>query len=101
MLGAGVAADGGSERELGSVMKLAILPDGVLTPMWRSKRNADVVDVGSLEKVEKRITVKNLGEPQGNLHDKSFCSFSKIRIEENLGGVGISLGDRQFDYRFY
>jgi hypothetical protein len=28
MLGAGVAADGGSERELGSVMKLAILPDG-------------------------------------------------------------------------
>jgi hypothetical protein len=78
MLGAGVAADGGSERELGSVMKLAILPDGVLTPMWRSKRNADVVDVGSLEKVEKRITVKNLGEPQGNLRDKSFCSFSKI-----------------------
>jgi hypothetical protein len=98
---AGVAADGGSERELGSVMKMAILLDGELTPVRRSKRNADVADVGSLEKAEKRIAVKNLEEPQRNLHDKSFCSFSKICIEENLGGVGISLGDRQFDYRFY
>jgi hypothetical protein len=94
MLGAGVAADGGSERELGSVMKMAILLDGELTPVRRSKRNADVADVGSLEKAEKRIAVKNLEEPQRNLHDKSFCSFSKICIEENLGGVGISLGDR-------
>jgi hypothetical protein len=94
MLGAGVAADGGSEKELGSVMKMAFLSDGELTPVRRSKRNADVADAGSLEKAEKRIAVKNLEEPQGNLNDKSFCSFSKSRIVENLGGVGISLGDK-------
>lgn len=52
-----------------------------------------MTDVRSLEKAEKRIVVKNLEEPQGNLNVKSFCSFPKIRIEENLGGVGIRLGD--------
>jgi hypothetical protein len=52
MLEAGVTANGGSEKELGSVMKMTILSDGV-TPVRRSKRNADVADVGSLEKGEK------------------------------------------------
>jgi hypothetical protein len=46
-----------------------------------------------LEKVERRIAVKNLEEPQGNLNVNSFCSFSNTRIKENLGGVGISLGN--------
>jgi hypothetical protein len=48
-------------------MKMAILSNGELTPVRRSKRNADVADVGSLEKAEKRITIKNLKKPQGNL----------------------------------
>jgi hypothetical protein len=94
MLGAGVTADGGLEKELGSVMKMAILSDGELTPVRRSKRNADVAGAGSLEMAEKRIAVKNLEEPQGNLNDKLFCSFSKSRIMENLDRVGISLGDK-------
>jgi hypothetical protein len=34
---------------------------------------------------EKRVAVKNLEEPQGNLHVKSFCSFPDVRFEENLG----------------
>jgi hypothetical protein len=95
MLEAGVTTNGGSEKELGSVMKMAVLSDGELTPVRRSKRNADVADVGSLEKAEKRIAVKNLEEPQGNLHVKSFCSFPNVRIEENLGGVGINMGDNE------
>jgi hypothetical protein len=46
-----------------------------------------VVDVDSLEKVEIRVAVKNLKEPQGNLNDKSICSFSSVRIKDNLGGL--------------
>ena len=71
---------------------MAVLSDGELTPVRRSKRNADVVDVDSLERVERRVTIKNLEKPQGNLDVNSFCSFSNVRIEENLGKVGISLG---------
>jgi hypothetical protein len=51
-----------------------------------------VVDVDSLKRVERRVAIKNLEEPQGNLDVHSFCSFSKVRIKKNLGGVGISLG---------
>lgn len=54
MLEAGVAADGGIEKEFGSVMELAILSDGELTPVRRSKRIVDVADMGSLEKAEKK-----------------------------------------------
>ena len=50
MIEAGVSADGGSKKELGSVIKMVVLLDGVLTPVQRSKRNADVADVDSLEK---------------------------------------------------
>ena len=94
MLGAGVAADGESKKDLGSVMKMAIMSNGELTPVRRSKRNAEVADVDSLQKAERRVAVKNLEEPQGNLNVNSFCSFSNVRIKENLGRVGISLGDK-------
>jgi hypothetical protein len=93
MLDAGVAADGMSKQELGSVMKMKVLSDGELTTVRRSKRNAGVADVDSLEKAERRVAVKNLEEPQGNLNVNSFCSFSITRIKENSGGVGISLGN--------
>ncbi|CAD6244657.1 unnamed protein product [Miscanthus lutarioriparius] len=43
---------------------MAVLSDGELTPVRRSKRNADVVDVDSLERVERRVTIKNLEKPQ-------------------------------------
>ncbi|CAD6217740.1 unnamed protein product [Miscanthus lutarioriparius] len=52
---------------------MAIMSNGELTPVRRSKRNTEVADVDSLEKAERRVAVKNLEEPQG--------------------GVGISLGD--------
>jgi len=90
-----VVADGGSEKELGSVMKMAILSYGELTPVRRSKQNADVADVGSLEKAEKRVAVKNLEETQGKANVNSLCSFSNVRIKQNLGGVVISLGDKE------
>jgi hypothetical protein len=93
MLGAGVTADGESKNELGSVMKVD-LSDGELTPVWRSKRNVDFSDVDSMQKAESRVAFKNLEEPQGNLNDNSICSFSNVHIKENLGGVGISLGDK-------
>ena len=35
--------------------------------MRRSNRNVNVADVDSLEKVEKRVAVKNLEETQGYL----------------------------------
>ena len=54
--------------------------------------SADVEDVHSFDRAERRVAVKNLEEPQGNLDVHSFCSFSNVHIEENLGGVGISLG---------
>ena len=95
MLEAGVSADGGATKELGSVMTLAVLSDGELTPVRRSKRNAGVADVDSLEKAEKRVAIKNLEENEGNAKINSFCSFSNIRIEQNLKGVGISLGDNE------
>jgi len=94
MLGVGVAADGESKKDLGSVMKMAIMSNGELTPVRRSKRNAEVADVDSREKAERRVTIKNLEEPQGNLNVNSFCFFSNVHIKENLGGVGISLGDK-------
>ena len=75
MLEAGVSADGGATKELGSVMTLAVLSDGELTPVWRSKRNAGVADVDSLEKAEKRVAIKNLEENKGNAKINSFCSF--------------------------
>jgi hypothetical protein len=75
-------------------MKMAVLLDGELALVRRSKRNADVADVDSLEKAEIRAAVKNLEEPQGNLNDNSICSFSNVRIKENLEGVGISLDDK-------
>jgi hypothetical protein len=59
------------------------LSDGELTPGWQSKRNADMADVCSLEKAEKRAAIKNLEGSQGNLHVKSFCSFPDVRFEEN------------------
>ena len=95
MLEAGVSADGGATKELGSVMTLAVLSDGELTPVRRSKRNAGVADVDSLEKAEKRVAIKNLEENEGNAKKNSFCSFSNIHIEQNLKGVGISLGDNE------
>jgi hypothetical protein len=91
MLEVGIAANG-ETNDLGSVMMMMVLSDGELTPVWRSKQNADVVDVDSFERAERRVVVKNLEEPQGNLGVHSFCSFSNVYIEENLGGVGISLG---------
>jgi len=62
-VGAGVGADGESKKDLGSVMKMTIMSNGELTPVWRSKWNAEVADVDSLEKVERRVAVKNLEEP--------------------------------------
>jgi hypothetical protein len=94
MLQARLAADGGVHREMGSVMTMAVLSDGELTPVRRSKRNADVADVHALEKAEKRIAYKNPEEPQGNAFAviNSFTSFSTDRIEQNLVGIGITLG---------
>ena len=95
MLEARVSADGGATKELGSVMTLAVLSDGELTPVRRSKRNAGVADVDSPKKAEKRVAIKNLEENEGNAKINSFCSFSNIHIEQNLKGVGISLGDNE------
>ena len=91
MVEARVSVDG---NVLGSVMTMAVLSDGELTPVRRSKRNADVADVHSLEKAEKRVAINNLDDPQGNAKAvfNSVVSFSSDRIEQNLGGVGISLG---------
>ena len=60
MVEAGVSAD---VNVLGSVMTMAVLSDGELTPVRRSKWNADVADVHSLEKAEKRVAIKNLEDP--------------------------------------
>jgi len=95
MIEAGVTADGGSKKELGSVMTMAIPSDGELTLVRRSKRNAVVADVDSLEKAEKRVAIKNLEETQGKANVNSVCSFSNVRFEQNLGEVGISLGDKE------
>ena len=38
MLGAGVAADGESKKDLGSVMKMAIMSNGELTPVTTGDR---------------------------------------------------------------
>jgi len=95
MVEAGLSADGGTKKELGSVMTMAVLSDGELTPVRRSKRNADVADVHALEKAEKRIAYRNLEEPQGNVNAlvNSVTSFSSDPIEHNLGVIGITLGD--------
>jgi hypothetical protein len=93
MIEAGVQADGVPEKEWGSVMTMAVLADGELTPVRRSKRNVDVADVDSLEKAEKRVAVKNLEGTQGKPFVNSVCAFSNIHIEKNLGGLGITLGD--------
>jgi hypothetical protein len=97
MVNAGVSADGESNNALGSVMTMVVLSDGELTPVRRSKRNADVADVHSLEKAEKRVAIKNLEAPQGNENTviNSVCSFSSDRIEKNLQGVGICLGCKE------
>jgi hypothetical protein len=63
LLKAGVVADGETESDLGSVMKMAVLSDGKLTPVRRSKRNAMVADVDSFERAERRVAVKSLEEP--------------------------------------
>lgn len=55
MLGAGVSADGGSDKELGSVMKVSVLSEGELTLVRRSKWNAETADVHSLEKTKKKL----------------------------------------------
>jgi hypothetical protein len=89
MVAARVPADGETKnRELGSVMKMAVLSDGELTPVRRSKRNADEADVDSLEKAKKRVAVKNLENPQGNLNCNSICPFSNARIKGKLRGTG-------------
>jgi hypothetical protein len=41
-------------------MMMAVLFDGELTPVWHSKQNADMVDVDSFERAERRVVVKNL-----------------------------------------
>jgi hypothetical protein len=92
---AGIATDGETKNALGSVLKMAVLSDGEITPVQRSKRNADVADVDSFEKAARRVAIKNLEEPQGNPDVHSFCSFSNTHIEENLGGVGLSLGSNE------
>jgi len=91
---AGLSADGGTKKELGSMMTMVVLSDGELTPVRRSKRNADVADVHALEKAEK-IAYRNLEEPQGNVNAlvNSVTSFSSDRIEHNLGVIGITMGD--------
>jgi hypothetical protein len=96
MVNAGVSVDGESNNVLGSVMTMAVLSDRELTPVQRSTRNADVADVHSLEKAEKRVAIKNLEAPQGNENTviNSVCSFSSDRIEKNLQGVGIYLGGK-------
>jgi hypothetical protein len=94
MIEAGVTADGAQKKEWGSVMTMAVLSNGELTPVQRSKRNVDVSDVDSLEKAEKRVAIKNLEETQGKTFVNSVCSFSNVQIEKNLEGVGISLGDK-------
>jgi len=60
MLEAGVSADGGATKELGSVMTLVVLSDGELTPVRSSKRNAGVANVDSLEKAEKGLPSRTL-----------------------------------------
>jgi len=63
ILEAGIAANGKTKNDMGSVMKMAVVFDGDLTPVRHSKRNADVVDVDSFERAERRVVVKNLEEP--------------------------------------
>jgi CHASE3 domain sensor protein len=74
---------------------MVVLAYGELTPLRCSKCNADVAHVDSLEKAEKRVAVKNLKETQGKPIVNSVCAFSNILIEQNLGRVGISLGDSE------
>jgi hypothetical protein len=97
MVNVEVSADGEPNNVLGSVMTMAVLSDGELTPVRRSKRNADMADVHSLEKAEKRVAIKNLEAPQGNENTliNSVCSFSSDRIKKNLQGVGICLGGKE------
>ena len=54
MVQAGLSADGGPKKELGSIMTMDILSDGELTPVRHSKQNADVADVHALQKAEKK-----------------------------------------------
>jgi hypothetical protein len=86
MVNSRVSADGESNNVLGSVMTMTVLSNGELTPARHSKRNADVADVHSLEKAQKRVAIKNLEAPQGNENTviNSVCSFSSDRIEKNL-----------------
>ena len=46
-----------------------------------------------MRRQKKTVAVKNLEETQGKLIINSVCAFSNIHIEQNLGGVGISLGE--------
>jgi sugar-specific transcriptional regulator TrmB len=55
----------------------------------RSKRNADMADVDSLQKAEKRVAIKNLEETQGETFVNSVCCFSNDHIEKNLEGVAV------------
>ena len=93
MVEAGLSADGGTKKELGSAMTMVVLSDGELTPVRHSKQNADVADVHALEKAEK-IAYRNLEEPQGNVNAlvNSVTSFSSDRIEHNLRGSGLPWG---------
>jgi len=43
-------------------MTIAVMSDGEITPVRRSKRNADVVDVDSLEKAEKELLSRISGK---------------------------------------
>ena len=45
-------------------MTIAVMSDGEITPVRRSKRNADVVDVDSLEKAEKELLSRISRKPK-------------------------------------
>ena len=64
MVEAGLSADGGTKKELGSVMTMAVLSDGELTPVRHSKQNADVADVHALEKAEKKLLTEISRNPK-------------------------------------
>ncbi|CAN6182021.1 unnamed protein product [Urochloa humidicola] len=84
MMRAGVAADGTTNRSLGSKTVMALLSpdsDGHLTPLRRSIRTAGDADVNSIEKAGIRVAIKNLEEPQGTLQRNILDPFLVIATE--------------------
>ncbi|CAN6321370.1 unnamed protein product [Urochloa humidicola] len=91
VLGAGVAADGTSSSNLGSMTVMAALSsdsNGHLTPLRRSIRTAGDTDVDAIEKAGMRVAIKNLEDPQGTLQGNTLDA---VLVAPTKGGGSLCI----------